>query len=367
MTDSDFAVAKQAVRALMDALANATPSAMAGVLARHVSPDWEWRGVHPFHRRQGPDAVAEVFWAPLASALRCLQRRPDIFMAGRNQIDDFRSIWVIQAGHFMGLFDAPFLGIPPTGKIAMLRYAEFNRVEDGRIVETGMFVDLPQLMIQAGLAPFPPETGAHLVQPGPIDHDGLMWADADPAQAGETLALMDRLRASASDLDTPYRDRLAREWHEDMIWWGPYGIGASYTIDRYALQHALPFRLALSDGRRYNGLRCMAAEGRFGAYFNWSNTSVKNSGGFMGMTASADFADMSLVDIYRASGGKFAENWVFIDLLNYLFMQGLDVLGRMRSLDYVDRLKGDLRQEASFVPRTLLEKSRRAAATYKES
>ncbi len=139
-----------------------------------------------------------------------------------------------------------------------------------------------------------------------------------------------------------------------MIWWGPDGIGASYTVDRYALQHALPFRLALAGGRRSNGLRCKVAEGRFGAYFNWCNTSVKNSGGFMGMTAAADYADMSLVDMYRVEDGRMAENWVYIDLLYFLHMQGLDVLERMRSLDYVERMKGDLRQEASFIPRELL-------------
>jgi hypothetical protein len=39
---------------------------------------------------------------------------------------------------------------------------------------------------------------------------------------------------------------------------------------------------------------------------------------------------MRIVDIYRRDGDKLAENWVFIDLLHYLSMQGLDVLARMR-------------------------------------
>ncbi len=48
-----------------------------------------------------------------------------------------------------------WLGIPPTGKMAFLRYCEFNRVEDGRITETAMYFDIPHLMMQAGLQPFP--------------------------------------------------------------------------------------------------------------------------------------------------------------------------------------------------------------------
>jgi len=38
---------------------------------------------------------------------------------------------------------------------------------------------------------------------------------------------------------------------------------------------------------------------------------------------------MRVVDMYREQDGKLAENWIFIDILNYLAMQGLDVLGRM--------------------------------------
>jgi hypothetical protein len=55
----------------------------------------------------------------------------------------------------------------------------------------------------------------------------------------------------------------------------------------------------------------------------------------MGMTASPGPADMRVVDVYRREGDKLAENWIFIDILHYLNMQGLDVLGRMASLDPV--------------------------------
>jgi hypothetical protein len=43
-----------------------------------------------------------------------------------NEIDGFTSIWVVSMGHLMGLFDAPWLGIAPTGKMALLRYASFT-------------------------------------------------------------------------------------------------------------------------------------------------------------------------------------------------------------------------------------------------
>ncbi len=74
------------------------------------------------------------------------------------------------------------------------------------------------------------------------------------------------------------------------------------------------------------------AEGHFGGFFGWANPTLSNSGGFMGMTASPHDADMRVVDLYREEGGKLTENWIFIDILHYLNMQGLDVLKRMEDL-----------------------------------
>ena len=322
--------AKDHVRSFHAAIAAADPSSVAGVLARHVAPDWLWRGMHPFHEQHGAQAVAEVFWAPLMGAFTRLQRRPDIFLAGLNEMDGFASTWVVSMGHLMGLFDRPWLGIRPTGRIAMLRYVEFDRVEDGRIAESAMFCDIPAVMIQAGQNPFPPQTGAHLVQPGPMTHEGLMWGPQDPAQGEATLGAINAMLNNPGEKfnDPDEALRLARAWHDDMIWWGPAGIGATYTIPGYIRQHVLPFDAALADGYRFNGHLCRLAEGHFGGFFGWANLTLRNSGGYLGMTAGPGPADMRVVDMYREQDGKLAENWIFIDLLHYLNMQGLDVLGR---------------------------------------
>ncbi len=55
----------------------------------------------------------------------------------------------------------------------------------------------------------------------------------------------------------------------------------------------------------------------------------------MGMTAGPAPSDMRVVDMYRIQDGKLAENWVFIDLLNYLNVQGLDVLARLKTVNHV--------------------------------
>jgi hypothetical protein len=320
------------VRAHYAALAQATPANVAEVLAERSATDWHWRGMHPFHEQHGAKAVAAAFWAPFLTAMARVQRRQDIFIAGHNEKDP-ASAWVVSMGHLMGLFDAPFLGIWPTRRIAMLRYAEFNRVESGKIAETAMFFDIPHLMIQAGQNPFPPATGAHLVQPGPVTHDGLLYQDADPTEGVKTLAainnMIDDIRRWQNAV--PIEEELARSWTDDMIWWGPAGIGATYTISRYAEQHAGPFRAAFAD-RKFNGHVCRLAEGHFGGFFGWANLTLTHKGGFMGLPGNPVPADMRVVDMYRREGDKLAENWIFIDILHFLNMQGLDVLGRIATL-----------------------------------
>ncbi|MFW8595085.1 ester cyclase [Cribrihabitans neustonicus] len=325
-----FSEEKQVIRAFYADLDSVEEHALEGVLARYCAPNHLWRGYHPFHEQNGAEAVAETFWRPLRQALRHMQRREDVFMAGLNEMDGFTSTWVVSMGHLMGLFDAPWLGIAPTGKMAFLRYCEFNRVENGQITETAMYFDIPHLMIQAGLQPFPPQTAAHLVQPGPITHDGLMFGPQPPEEGQKTLAA---INAMISDLGQwksglSLEDELRRTWSEDMIWWGPAGIGATYTIERYARQHSGPFRAGFTDRSKTKHI-CRLAEGSFGGFFGWPNFTARPSGGFMGMPATEKAGEFRVIDIYRREGDKLAENWIFIDLLHFWNQQGVDILARM--------------------------------------
>lgn len=327
----EFQEEKRLIRDHYDALDGAGPDDLADVMARRVAPECLWRGFHPFNELTGPDSVATRFYRPLRRALTRMQRRMDIFMAGLNEMDGFTSVWVVSMGHLMGLFDEEWLGIPPTRKMAFLRYCEFNKVEDRRIVETAMYFDIPHLMMQAGLKPFNPQTAAHLVQPGPATHDGLMF---DPRPESEGRATLGSINAMISDLGAwrsglPLEEELARTWNDDMIWWGPAGIGATYTIERYAKQHSGPFRAAFAERSETTHI-CRLAEGCYGGFFGWPNFTAVHRGGFMGMPGSGERGEMRVIDIYRRAGEKLAENWIFIDLLHFWKTQGVDFLAGER-------------------------------------
>ncbi|MEM7439127.1 MAG: nuclear transport factor 2 family protein [Pseudomonadota bacterium] len=302
---------------------------------QHFASQYLWRGFHPFHEKTNADDVRDSFWRPLQGALTSLQRRQDIFMAGKNVLEA-GGTWVVSMGNLMGLFDKPWLGIRPTGKLAFLRYCEFNRVEDGLITETAMFFDIPHLMLQAGLTPFAVQTGAQCVQPGPMTHTGLMWDPQDPVEGQRTMDainfMIDDISKWSGGKSEPLEVELRRSWHEDMLWWGPSGIGATYTIPRYAQQHSGPFREAFGT-RNFHGHVAKIAEGEFGGFFGWPNLTLEHKGGLMGMPATGKPGDMRVIDIYRREGEKLAENWIFIDLLHFWNMQGVDILTRTTGIE----------------------------------
>ena len=327
---TDYQEEKKVVLAYYKALDSAPAGATEPVLRATVSEDHVWRGFHPFDVIVGAASLARDFWDPLHQSLTSLQRRMDIFIAGSNSIKSHGGRWVTSMGHLMGLFDAPWLGIQPTGKIVMLRYADFHRVENGIITDTAMYFDIPHLMMQAGLSPFPPQTGEHLVQPGPMTHDGLLF-EAQPPEAGNrTLAAINAMISDLGQWNSgmALEDELRRSWHENMLWWGPAGIGSTFTIERYAKQHAGPFRAAFSN-RSQTGHICRMAEGHYGGFFGWPNFTATLTGDFMGRPATGQPGDFRVIDLYRREGDKLAENWIFIDLLHFWKMQGVDILEKI--------------------------------------
>jgi hypothetical protein len=330
VTAHDFQAEKAIVRAHNAAIDAAGVEDVAGAMAVRVAPSYHWRGMHPFDTLEGSDAVATKFWGPLKRAIGPLQRRPDIFMAGQNWVDAFATTWVVEMGHLMGLWETPWLGLGPSNRIAFLRYVEFHRVEDGRIAETATYLDVLGLLNQAGYQPLPPQTGASILSPGPRTHDGLLTDVHDPAEGRATL---DLINAMVSDLvgggvESP-GDHMAKFWTSDMCWFGPAGIGASAFYRGYQRGHSQPFEEGL-EYVRHNGHQCRIGEGNFGGFFGYPSLTVKNSGGYMGLPASDREADMRIVDLYRREGDKLTENWIFIDILHFLKMQGLDVLARLR-------------------------------------
>lgn len=322
--------AKKIVRAYYDDLEAAEAKDVQKVLEKHVSSDYDFKCVYPIREQSGAENVSKNFWVPLKESFSRMQRRMDIFIGGTNEISG--EIWVMSMGHFMGLFDQDWLGIRHSRKMASLRYAEFSCVENGKITKTGLFLDIMGVMNQVGMYPLPPSTGEFFVYPGPRNHNGLLFEDAPEEEGVATLALVNKMVNDLTELNQSGAmgcppEVLEKSWDKDMIWYGPCGIGASYTIPRYQEQHQLPFRNNLS-GKTFNGHVCRFAEGDFACFFGWPNLTNEPLGGFLGLPGGKVKADMQVVDVYCRKGDKLSENWVLIDLPYWLKQQGVDVFER---------------------------------------
>ncbi len=322
--------AKKLVRNYFNDLENSTSETVGDVLNKYMSSDYLWRGVYPFREQSGIKSAVDVFWKPLMSSVEHIQRRQDIFIGGTNEISG--ETWVMSMGHLMGLFNHDWLGIKATGKMISLRYAEFSCVVNNKITKTGLFVDIIGFMLQGGVNPLPPSTGQYFVYPGPKGHDGLLFEDAPEQEGIDTLALINKMVDDLSALNESGSmgcppEVLEKSWSKKMIWYGPGGIGASYTVPTYQKQHQLPFRANLTD-KKFNGHVCRFAEGKFGCFFGWPNLTNTAIGGFLGLPGAKTPADMQVVDVYCREGDKLSENWVLIDIPYWLKQQGVDIIER---------------------------------------
>lgn len=329
---ADIARAKARVRAFHEDLDSAGPGGTVAAMTPHLAPEYQWRGVHPFHTLSSAEEVARHFWDPIKSAMGPLQRRPDIFFGGLNQIDGWQSIWVVEMGHLMGLWDGPWLSLAPSRKLGFLRYCEFHRIEGDRIVETAHYIDILNLLAQDHRSPIARATGLDTLSPGPLTHDGLLYDDQSAAEGERTVALIAAMVAElrGGGLTSP-DDHLSKFWTHDMGWYGPGGIGASAFYKGYNRGHTEPFESQLEfDGFTEHVARL--GEGKYGGFFGYPSITLR-SNGYLGQPKSDVPSDMRIVDIYRREGDKLAENWIFIDLPHFFNMQGIDLLEQVSSLE----------------------------------
>lgn len=302
-------------------------------LDRLLAPEARLRLCHPFGDLTGPGALWEAAYAPLLSAMPDLERRDMILIAGTTPEGQD---WIGAMGNYMGTFLAPFLGIPPTGHLAHMRYHEFFRVEDGRVTEIQAIWDLPELMMQARAWPMAPQLGAFLCTPGPMPGDGLAAAGDGGAAMAHVIAMLTDLCRHPGDPD-PRAMRLERYWHPRFNWYGPAGIGTCRGIPGFRHWHQIPFLRAMPD-RKLDALGDLMshwlAEGPYVCETGWPNMRLTLShDGWLGIPPLGREILLRSLDFWRLEGGLIRENWVLVDLLDMYAQIGVDVLGRLAEFD----------------------------------
>ena len=294
------------------------------------SPDAIIQLAFPFETLDGPGALLDVAYGPLARAIPDLERRDMIVMAGAATNGSF---WAGCCGHYMGTFQSPWLDIPPTGQLVAMRYHEFFRMEQDKVVEMQALWDIPEVMMQARCWPMPPSLGRDWMVPGPATQDGLQRTGLDETATAASLKLVGDMCAglgkfaeggvAAMELD--------RFWHPAMNWYGPAGIGSSRGIQGFRKFHQTPFLKGMPD-REGDPLKGhFFADGDYVGFTGWPGMKATISNdGWMGIAPSNQQITMRSLDFWRCENGSIRENWVLVDLLSVYDQIGVDVFSRMR-------------------------------------
>ena len=289
---------------------------------------------HPFGDMPG-DQYYESVLAKLHFSLPDVEKRPWIIMAGT---DDHEDDWVGIAGTYIGTFVKPFLDIQPTGHLAHMRFHEYYKIKNEKIIEIQAIWDIPELMMQAGAWPMAPSLGREGLIPGPATCDGLQTGDYqhDVSTKSKTLVI-DMLTAMSKHPEEPQEAmEMPRYWHPKMNWYGPAGIGTARGISGFRNWHQMPFLMGMPDRGSFRDELTyhFFADGPYVAVTGWPNMKQTLShDGWMGIAPSGRMITLRSLDFWRIERGQIRENWVLVDLLDVYRQLGVDVLGRMRTFN----------------------------------
>ncbi|MBW3245622.1 ester cyclase [Epibacterium sp. DP7N7-1] len=305
-------------------------------LASVCAPDVLFRFCHPFGDLTGVEDFYDAVYADLFKAWPDLERRDTIVIAGP---DEFGNNWVGAGGYYTGIFTAPWLDIPPTGHQVSMRFHEFYRIVDGKVVEVQALWDIPEVMMQANAWPMAPSLGREWHVPGPATQDGLVPglydAEAGAASCAHIIEMLEHLKKHPAQ-GGPEVMEMERFWHPRMNWYGPSGIGTGRGIAGFRNWHQIPFLNGMPDRGKYvDEINYhFFGDGDYAAVTGWPNMiQTVTHDGWMGIAPAGRKITMRSLDFWRLENGKIRENWVLVDLLDAYAQLGVDVFARLREFN----------------------------------
>jgi SnoaL-like domain len=289
-----------------------------------LAEDHQLDAFRPVDRGVGADFVAGRLLAPLAAAIPNYEVRTDIAMRGSFKGGE----WTASSGHICGRFMAPLFGIAATERVVYLRFGCFQQWAAGRVIETIVILDVPSLMLQAGVWPLATPLGPDLMAPPPLGGGG-MWPQGDGAAS---LAIVENMIGGLMKFDGSLKTMNMRDFFAEDFWWfGPAPIGSFRGFDDYYRGHATPFLTAFPD-RVGGNHRARFGDGDFVASTGWPSITATHKGaGWLGVPATNRAITMRVMDFWRNQNGLLTENWVMIDIPDLLNQMGIDIFAALNN------------------------------------
>jgi len=287
---------------------------------------------YPFETLANPNALIEQVYLPLSEAFVGLERRDTIVMAG-SSIND--SDWVGCCGYYTGSFEKPWLDIPPTGHQVSMRFHEFYRIKNNKVVEVQAIWDIPEVMMQAKVWPLSVSLGKEWHVPGPATQDGLITNAYNEEHAAQSLKLVGDMCEHLGFYAKGGIEAMKLEqfWHPHCSWYGPSTIGTARGIKGFRNWHQIPFLNALPNRVGDASKGYLFADENYVGFTAWPGMSMTISNdGWLGIAPANQQITMRSLDFWRAENNLIRENWVLIDILDVYHQIGVDVFARMKEL-----------------------------------
>ena len=295
----------------------------------YLDKELRYFGPAPIGKLTGCSAYFHRVAEPLIRSFPEARKSPYLFLAG----DDNGDRWAAATGNITGVMKSCWLGIPAADEPRTLRFGEFYRFKGDKIAEIRCLFDIPGLAAQSGISLLPQVRTCDPVPPGPAYAEAIMLGrKADPNDTRLTRKLVEDLvtgcnKLNGSDLASQELDHF---WNEDMVWYGPWGVGSTNGLDDF-FRNAQGPSVNSFPGRRGTWPKdCFIAEGHLAAFTGWPSLVGRFDGvPFCGIAPTGGTINQTIMDFYVRTGEKLAENWVFIDLIEFAASCGVDLMARM--------------------------------------
>lgn len=317
---------------------NFEPARVKADLIDLMAPDAKVQLSYPFEDLDGAEGLFEQAIFPLSESITDLERRDTIIMSGSTERGDE---WVGACGYYCGTFTNAWLDIPPTGHMVSLRFHEFYKFKDGKVIEFQAIWDIPELMMQAKAWPMVPSLGREWHVPGPASLDGIQCIEQNQTRTEKALKIVVDMCDSLGEYATGGIEamRLDDYWHPKCSWYGPSGIGTARTMTGFRNWHQIPFLNGLPDRVGDPHAGHAFADDNYVGFTAWPGMYMTVSGsGWLGIAPGDQKITMRSLDFWRIEGELIRENWVLIDLLSVYKQLGVDVLDRMREFNKAKNL-----------------------------
>lgn len=287
----------------------------------------------PFNETHGIKGYVNDFWQPFIHAFPDVENQPYILIGG--EYDGKQCVSC--TGNFIGTFQNEWLGIPPTNQPTWIRYGANFIIEDGKIAKIWYFLDTLDVMRQAGFSLFPIKGLAH-IPPAPMTGDGIITDKTDPKETQKTFDLTNAMIDGLLEYDGKNIDSMAQErfWEaQNMMWYGPAGIGTTKGLKGFQDNHQIPFLKAFPNRGVLEAHEMDSytniADGNYSCHFGFPVMNGKHTGdGWLGLKASNQDFTIRVMDFWRREGDRLKENWVFIDMIDLLAQFGVDVFKMLK-------------------------------------